>query len=1192
MNIQNRISSILILPIVMICLLKADAQDNDTKIKSFIETQCTEWGLEKTDIDDLHLQYKYDDEKSKKTRYYYVQRYKGVEIEGAMLNVSIDKKGKISYVGHRLLNRLDQRIAKAKESISAREAIYSSLNDQGILNATVPKQEQDGLYDLTGLVNTKAKVDKKYYQDSLGQLHLVWNVDFGASKKTGAYVYKINVENGQIINKYDKTLHCGFSGKHESCSLIDHHHDHKRFTTTTQEENLLAGAYRVFPFPAENPLQTNQMMVNDPNDPIASPFGWHDTDGTPGPEFTITRGNNAWAFQDRDNNGFSEADEPDGGAGLNFNFPYNANLEPEQQQEAAVVNLFYATNYMHDYAHHFGFNEAAGNFQVNNYGKGGLGQDMVVATAQTGAQNERRVNDAEFVPASDGFPGRMGIFVFTKDFAANNLIEVTAPASAAGRYEAGTPDGWGWGVNINNTPLPPAPVVIADDGVYQKTLTDACESIRNNSEVNGKIAIIDRGSCDFSTKALNAQNAGAVGVIICNTKPDGTINMGPGIDGGRVNIPALSMTRSDCAKIRVLVDQGLTIGFNVPQIAGPDHMDGDFDNGIIAHEYAHGISHRLTGGPRTVGCLNNDEQAGEGWSDFFTLVTTAKTGDQGTTPRGIGTFPARSPSTAKGIRTFPYSTDMSVNPYTYADLPNVSIPHGVGTVFCSMVWDMYWLLVEKYGFKQDYKDATAGNNIAVQLIIDGMKNQPCSPGFVDVRDAILQADQDLYNGANEELIWTAFARRGLGYLATQGSPFNANDGIADFSMPPKFVKEVVVQKLMTPLVNAGEETTVNVVVINQKDENITSVKVTDPIPNGATYVAGSMSRGLVPSSSSGEILVDLPEIVTQDTFEFSYRLKTNANNPSIRHFLESVDPTAVDRWLDVFLGQSGDDDPGNNWEITTRSAYAGDYSWFVPDTSLLSQQVLFTERPILVKGSNPVLRFYHKYDTEPGLDAGIVEVTTDPDPFVANWLRTEDEMIRNPYTSIVGFTTFAIYNIQAFWGDSDGWRDTYISLADYKNQEINIRFNFGTNDTGAPGGPDDGWFVDEIEQIDMVNYNSELCLTTQQGDNVCTTAPGGGTIIEAVISTSSEEVIHEKLDAKVFPNPTADILNVDIFSPKPGLTTLSLTTIDGKVVLNKSVQIFDASKIETINVNQLQRGLYLLEIQNDSGIILKKVFVQ
>ena len=85
-----------------------------------------------------------------------------------------------------------------------------------------------------------------------------------------------------------------------------------------------------------------------------------------------------------------------------------------------------------------------------------------------------------------------------------------------------------------------------------------------------------------------------------------------------------------------------------------------------------------------------------------------------------------------------------------------------------MLWDMYWGLIDVHGFNSDvYGDSTTGgNNLAIQLVLDGMKLQPCSPGFVDGRDAILQADQILTGGENECTIWEAFANRGLGFSAS------------------------------------------------------------------------------------------------------------------------------------------------------------------------------------------------------------------------------------------------------------------------------------------------------------------------------------------------------------------------------------------------------------------------------------------
>jgi hypothetical protein len=102
-----------------------------------------------------------------------------------------------------------------------------------------------------------------------------------------------------------------------------------------------------------------------------------------------------------------------------------------------------------------------------------------------------------------------------------------------------------------------------------------------------------------------------------------------------------------------------------------------------------------------------------------------------------------------------------------------------------MLWDVYWNLVDRYGFNPNLygKWSTGGNNLAIQLVIDGMKFQPCSPGFVDGRNAILLADTALTGGANQCEIWRGFAKRGLGFSASQGLSTNRSDGVAAFDLP-------------------------------------------------------------------------------------------------------------------------------------------------------------------------------------------------------------------------------------------------------------------------------------------------------------------------------------------------------------------------------------------------------------------------
>ncbi len=208
--------------------------------------------------------------------------------------------------------------------------------------------------------------------------------------------------------------------------------------------------------------------------------------------------------------------------------------------------------------------------------------------------------------------------------------------------------------------------------------------------------------------------------------------------------------------------------------------DGAFSNIIVAHEYAHGLSLRLTGGPTTTNCMINEEQMGEGWSDYLGILLTMQAGDLETDPRGIANWFLNKPI---GIRAYPYTTDMTVNPLTYDRIKTMSKPYGTGLNWCTMLWEMTWGLINQHGFDADFYSGTGGNNIALQLVVEGLKLQPCQPGFVDGRDAILAADMALYGGANQCIIWQAFAKRGLGECADQGLSTSKSDGAEGFSVP-------------------------------------------------------------------------------------------------------------------------------------------------------------------------------------------------------------------------------------------------------------------------------------------------------------------------------------------------------------------------------------------------------------------------
>ena len=214
--------------------------------------------------------------------------------------------------------------------------------------------------------------------------------------------------------------------------------------------------------------------------------------------------------------------------------------------------------------------------------------------------------------------------------------------------------------------------------------------------------------------------------------------------------------------------------------------DGDFDNGVIVHEYGHGISTRQVGGPSR-SCLNNRQQAGEGWSDILALIYTAESGDRGTDSRGVGSYLFGLAPT-ESIRPQVYSTSQSLNNYTYESINGLSVPHGVGSVWAQVAWEMYWQLVDLHGFEQDLENFNindpneAGNKRALFYINEGLKNTSCSPTFVANRNGILAAAESAFNGEDVCALWEVFAEFGLGENANSGGA-NSTSPSNGFNVP-------------------------------------------------------------------------------------------------------------------------------------------------------------------------------------------------------------------------------------------------------------------------------------------------------------------------------------------------------------------------------------------------------------------------
>lgn len=746
---------------------------------AYLRAHRTVLGLTAADLDDIGVSSQHVSEHSGVTHIYLHQRYNGIEVHGADINVNVTKDGRVlSGFGSSFVPNL---AAAIRSQSPATSAVESATDVAGRLGLTVtrpievvetiggPAQEtrlSDG-----GIADGPITARLVYERLESGDVVLSWRLEIAERSGAHWWVVSVDAQTRDLLEQQDYIVRDFWGGPPAPESM-------KASDTTADDPVPVvpvpgvpgSGVYRVHAWPTADPNDGPRALVSDPADAYSSPFGWHDTDGFPGGESTQTVGNNVDAYLDLGNdNTAAPAERADGGAGLVFDFAVDLALNPSTYRPAAVTNLFYWNNVMHDVSYRYGFTESAGNFQINHYGRfdppapepSGAG-DHVRAEAQDGGG----MNNANFGTNVDGIRPRMQMFLWLPP----GGYRVDVQTGPVGEYAAVRANFGAFLSDIFVT-QPTAQVVLASPA-------NACAPLVGFPA--GSIAYVDTGTCNAVTKATNAQNAGAVGIIINTNTASPQVLTGVSLT---VNIPILGVSSITNATLRPSLPFTAQMAF----LGTPAPLrDGDFDAVVVAHEYTHGISNRLTGGRLNVSCLNNDEQMGEGWSDWVALAFTHDPARAVQRTRGLGPYIRFTGVDGPGIRPTAYSTDMTINPTTYHDIGTLAIPHGVGYAWASMLWEVYWNLIDKHGFNPNVYDPynTGGNNLAIQLVMDGMKLQVCRPGFGDGRDAILLADQVLTGGQNQCAIWKGFAKRGLGYGAIQGDSDNVNDSVEAFDLAP------------------------------------------------------------------------------------------------------------------------------------------------------------------------------------------------------------------------------------------------------------------------------------------------------------------------------------------------------------------------------------------------------------------------
>jgi hypothetical protein len=960
----------------------------------YVKDSAAKLGVTRADVADVFVTSKFKSSHSGITHFNLNQRYQKLEVFGAHATVSIAADGEVVFASGALVRDLGAGVSDDAnlDATEAVEAAADALELDGPENLRVLKREggpaEESVLSRAGISDEPIPA-RLGWQPTKNGLRLAWQLTIDDSTDVHLWNATVDAETGSLLDVDDWTVE-------------DNHKDLKRTlkrggtsasSTTASNGGPVSpnpvddgSSYRVFELPKESPNDGDRALVTNPADGLASPFGWHDTDGVPGAEFTITRGNNVHAYLDQDNNNapdfgappfeahtgeryvfsqtadisykrltqevavpsaggdltfwadyntetawdhlFVEARSPgaddwttlpdanghttqatgescpagwrtlhphldhyqtlaagactptgttgewhaasggssgwqewsvdlsawagesvevsiayvsdwaiqengvavddvtlpdgtstsfetgldgwevtgppagsapnpnnwvrtdpsslpvgdtDGGPGLDFDFPADLNEHAQNYRDAVVTNLFYQCNTFHDVFYRYGFDEPSGNFQANNYDRGGGEGDYVRCEAADGGGT----NNANFsTPAADSGTPRMQMYLWPgAQFGLPNQVVVDGLGSFGAQFAR----------------FSPAPTVAGLPGqtiVYASTGCDA-GLYPDPLPASDWAAIVDGGTaaCSYLQRVQVAQALGANAVIVAhNTAAAPPILSSPMV-GTPAEIPAVGISQADGNAIKAAVAAGTTIA-NVRK--NPDHpgiRDGDFENGIIFHEYGHGLSLRLTGGPG-INCLTGNEQAGEGWSDFVaisTLLDPALDDPQG--PRGMGPYALFQDSRqGNGIRPRPYSRNMEIQPFTYDSIKtngwlngtSLALPHGLGHGWAAVLWDMTWDLIDKHGFNPNVYESwsTGGNNRAIQYVVDGLKLQGCGPGLVVARDAIIAGADELSDGEDTCTLWSSFSRRGLGFSAVQGTT-NRNDNDEAFDTNPE-----------------------------------------------------------------------------------------------------------------------------------------------------------------------------------------------------------------------------------------------------------------------------------------------------------------------------------------------------------------------------------------------------------------------
>ena len=814
---------------------------------------------------------------------------------------------------------------------------------------------------------------------------------------------------------------------------------------------------------------------------------------------TEAKGNNVWAYANlKAPDGYSAGDQAvyPTAPGV-FDRTYDLANPPQgtpDDIQAVTTNLFFTINWMHDSFYDAGYDEKSGNAQQDNFGRGGMGGDPVKAESQDYSGR----NNANASTPADGSSPRIQMYLWD---ASKKNLKVTDPAADAGDYVATAATFGPATFNFTGN------LLIVDDGVG--TTDDGCETpFMNAAALAGKIAVISRGTCNFTVKVANAQANNAKGVLIVNNAAGLPPDPLGGTPPSPITIPTLGISKEDGDKLRTTLMGGTSVTVILTAAKLPDR-DGTLDVTISSHEWGHTLSNRLVGNGNGLGS-HQAGGMGEGWSDFVALVTISRPEDAmvAANAKWNGVYPLGAHVLAgnfafyDGIRRYPYSADMTKNPLTFKHiargtaLPTTPVPafgadgsnndevHNTGEVWTSMLWECYTALLRdgRYTFDQAQTQMR-------KYLVTAFKMTPLNPTFLEARDAVLAAAYAT-EPKDFALFWAGFAKRGAGIGAIGPDRGSADNNTVKESFAVGndlvYLSATVDDKVKScdndGVLDNGETGNVTVKIRNVGAGSLTATTVTvksdnpailfpdgptvtfqkiDPYQAGTATVKIAMRKAMPIAPYNLTLEFSDPSLAMPRTISATLAMVGNYDDAAMTSAKDDANaPTTV--W-----SMAGDAklSPAAPWSHNFEGSNG---FWHIDDTDLPSDQYLVTPPLHVAMDQNFSFTFKHRYSFEAqsifGItqyaDGGVLEISTD---MGMTWTDIGAQITMGGYNATLYNGNQSLPNRKAFGGDSANYPADYLTTTvdlatAYKGMTVMVRFRMATDEgTGAPG-----WDVDDI----------------------------------------------------------------------------------------------------------------------------------